>query len=92
VRVARYMCLISWTNHRVNEQVCREPLGEIQFEKNGRKSKLEGGKVVIEPLGAVEIFQGSVENLLRVLGTGDGCFNALKEYREKLLAGSASNL
>jgi hypothetical protein len=33
--------------------------------------KMEGGKVFIEPLGAEEIFQGSVENRLRVLGTGE---------------------
>jgi hypothetical protein len=45
--------------------------------------------VFIEPMGGVEIFQGSVENPLRVLGTGEGCFNTLKEHCEKILAGSA---
>jgi hypothetical protein len=44
-------------------------LGEIQFEKNGGKTKWKGGKVFIEPLCGVEIFQGSMENPLRVLGT-----------------------
>jgi hypothetical protein len=37
-------------------------LGEIKFEKNGEKTKWKGGKVFREPLGGVEIFQGSVEN------------------------------
>jgi hypothetical protein len=73
------------------EEACREPLGEIQLEKKGGKTKWKGGKVFIEPLGGVEIFQGSVENpsLLLVLGTGEGCFKTLKEYCEKMLAGSA---
>jgi hypothetical protein len=74
---------------KIIEEVCREPLGEIQFEKNGGKTKWKGGKVFIEPLGGVEIFQGSVENPLRVLGTGEGCFKTLKEYCENILAGSA---
>ncbi len=43
---------------------------------------MEGGKVFIEPMGGVEIFQGPVENPLRVLGTGEGCFKTLKEYCE----------
>jgi hypothetical protein len=34
-------------------------------------------------LGGVEIFQGSVENPSRVLGTGEGCFKTLKEYFRK---------
>ncbi len=50
---------------------------------------MEGGKVFIEPLGGVEIFQGSVENPLRVLGMGEGCFKTLKEHCENFLAGSA---
>ncbi len=29
---------------------------------------MEGGKAIIEPLGGVEIFHGSVENPWRVLG------------------------
>jgi hypothetical protein len=33
------------------EEVSREPLGEILFEKNGRKTKWKGDKVFIEPLG-----------------------------------------
>ncbi len=40
---------------------------------------MEGGKVFIEPLGGVEIFQGSVEYPWRVLGAGEGCLKALKE-------------
>jgi hypothetical protein len=40
-------------------------------------------------LGGVESFQGSVENHLRVLGTIEGWIKTLKEYCEKLLAGSA---
>jgi hypothetical protein len=59
------------------------------LKKNGRKTKWKGGKVFIEPLGRVEIFQGSMENPLRVLGTGEGCFKTRKEYCEKYLAGSA---
>jgi hypothetical protein len=34
---------------------CREPLGEIQFEKNWWDKKGEGGKIFIEPLGGVVI-------------------------------------
>ncbi len=41
------------------------------LKKNGGKTKWKGGKVIIEPLGGVEIFQGSMENPLRVLGTGE---------------------
>jgi hypothetical protein len=74
---------------KIIEEVCREPLGEIQFLKNGGKTKWKGGKVFIETFGGVEIFQGSVENPLRVLGTGEGCFKTLKEYCENILAGSA---
>ncbi len=59
------------------------------LKKNGRKTKWKGGKVFIEPLGGVEIFQGSVENPLRVLDAGEGCFKTLKKYCEKCLAGSA---
>ncbi len=47
-------------------------MGEIQFEKKWQENKMEGGKVFIEPLGGVEIYQGSVGNPLRVLGTGEG--------------------
>jgi hypothetical protein len=36
---------------KITEEVCREPLGEILFEKNGGKTKWKGGKVFIEPLG-----------------------------------------
>ncbi len=50
---------------------------------------MEGGQAFMEPLGGVEIFQGSVENPLRVLGTKEGCFKTLEEYCEKCLAGSA---
>jgi hypothetical protein len=74
---------------KIIEEVCREPLSEMQLEKNGSKIKLKGGKVFIEPLGGVENFQGSVENPLRVLGTGEGCFKTLQDYCENILAGSA---
>jgi hypothetical protein len=57
---------------KIIEEVYREPLGEIQFEKKmARKTKWKGGKAFIEPLGGVDIIQGSVENPLRVLGTGE---------------------
>ncbi len=49
---------------------------------------MEGGKVLIVPLGGVEIFQGSFENPLRVLGIGEGCIKTLTEYCENILAGS----
>jgi hypothetical protein len=74
---------------KIIEEVCREPLGEILFEKNGGKTKWKGDQVFIAPLGGVEIFQGSAVNPLRVLGTGEGCFKTLKEYCENFLAGSA---
>jgi hypothetical protein len=41
---------------KITEEVCREPLGEIQFEKKIAKTKWKGGKVFIEPLGGVETF------------------------------------
>ncbi len=47
------------------------------LKKNGGKTKWKGGKVLIKPLGGVEIFPGSVENPLRVLGTEEGCFKTL---------------
>jgi hypothetical protein len=53
-------------------------LGEIQFEKNGRKTNWKGDKAFIEPFSRVDIFQGSMENPLRVVGTGEGCFTTLK--------------
>jgi hypothetical protein len=59
------------------------------LKKNCGKTKWKGGKVLIEPLGGVEIFQGSVENPIRVFGTGEGCFPTLKEYCENILAGPA---
>ncbi len=59
------------------------------LKTNGDKTKLKAGKVFIEPLGGVEIFQGSVENPLKVLGTDEDCFKTLKEYCENILAGSA---
>jgi hypothetical protein len=46
---------------KIIEEVYREPLGEIQFEKKAGK-KWEGGKVFIEPLDGVQIFKGFVEN------------------------------
>jgi hypothetical protein len=53
-------------------------------KQNGR------GKVFIEPLDGV-VFQRSMENPLRVLCTGEGCFKTLKEYCENFLPGSALN-
>ncbi len=67
---------------KIIEEVCREPLGENSLKKNSGKIKWKWGKVFIEPLGGVEIFQGPVENPLRALGTGEGCFKTLKEYFE----------
>jgi hypothetical protein len=49
---------------------------------------MEGGQGLYEPLGGVEIFQRSMENPLRVLGTGEARFKTLKEYCKKFLAGS----
>jgi hypothetical protein len=63
-------------------------LGEIQFEKNGRK-KWKGGKVFIFPLGGVEIFQGLQRTPRRVLGTREGCFKTFKEYCKKKIFGRA---
>jgi hypothetical protein len=57
-------------NCKIIEEVCREPLGEIQFLKKWRENTMEGGQGYIELLGGVEIFQGSMENPLTVLGTG----------------------
>jgi hypothetical protein len=48
---------------------------------------MEVGEFFIEPLGGVESFQGSMENPLRVLGTGEGCFKTLKEYCEMFWQG-----
>ncbi len=59
------------------------------LKTNGGKTKWKAGKVFVEPLGGVEIFQGSVENPLTVLGMDEGCFKTLKEYCENILAGSA---
>jgi hypothetical protein len=36
---------------KIIEEVCREPLGEIQFEKNGGKNKMEGGQGLYRTLG-----------------------------------------
>ncbi len=52
---------------------------------------MEGGKVFLEPLG-VEISQGSVENPLRLLGTGEGCFKTLQEYCKNFWQGLPKNL
>ncbi len=65
------------------------PWVRYSLKKDGGKTKWKGGKVFIEPLGGVEIFRGSVENPIRVLGTGEGCLRTLKEYCENFLAGSA---
>ncbi len=74
---------------KIIEEVCREPLGEILFEKKWRENKMEGGQGLYRLLGGLEIFQGSMENPLRVLGTGEGCFKTLKEYCKNFLAGLA---
>jgi hypothetical protein len=65
------------------------PWVRYSLKKNGGKTKWQGGKVLIESLGGVEIFQGSMEDPIRVLVTGEGCFKTLKEYCENFLAGSA---
>ncbi len=72
---------------KIIEEFCREALGEIQLENNGGKTKLKGGKVLIEPLGGVEIFQGSVENLLRGLGAGEGFSRPLKSIVKNVWQG-----
>jgi hypothetical protein len=36
-------------------RVSKEPLGEIQFEKNGKKKRKEGVEIFKEPLSGVEI-------------------------------------
>jgi hypothetical protein len=36
---------------KIIEEVCREPLGEIQFEKKWRKNKMEGGQGLYRTLG-----------------------------------------
>ncbi len=54
----------------------------------GKQNERGQGLYKVEPLGGVEIFQGSMENPLRVIGTGESCFNFLKEYCENFLAGS----
>jgi hypothetical protein len=64
--------------YKIIEEVCREPL--YSLKKNGGKTKWKGGN-------GVEFFQGFVENPIRVLGTGEGCFETLKEYCEIFLAG-----
>ncbi len=65
-------------------------MGEILLKKkNCGKTKWKGGKAFTEPLGGVKMFQGSVENPLRVLGTREGYFKTLKEYCEIFLARSA---
>ncbi len=54
---------------KIIEEDCREPLGDIQFEKNGRKTKWKGNKVFLT-LGWSRDFPRSVENPLGVLDTG----------------------
>jgi hypothetical protein len=54
---------------KIIEEDCREPLGDIQFEKNGKKTKWKGNKVFLT-LGWSRDFPRSVENSLGVLGTG----------------------
>jgi hypothetical protein len=36
---------------KIIEEVCREPLGEIQLEKKWRENKMEGGQGVYRTLG-----------------------------------------
>jgi hypothetical protein len=38
---------------KIIEEVSREPLAEILFEKNGRKTKCDLGKVFIYSLGGI---------------------------------------
>jgi hypothetical protein len=59
-------------------------IGRDTVLKNGGKTKWKEGKVFIEPLEGVEVFHRTVENPLRVLGTGEGCFKTLKEYCETI--------
>jgi hypothetical protein len=70
----------------INQSI--NPWVRYSLKKMAAKQKWKGGKVFIGPLGGVEIFW-SVENPLRVSGTGEGCFKTLKEYGENIFAGSA---
>jgi hypothetical protein len=36
---------------KIIEEVCREPLGEIQFEKKWPENKMEGGQGLYRTLG-----------------------------------------
>jgi hypothetical protein len=47
---------------RIIEEVCIEPLGEIQFEKKWWENKVEGGQGLYRTLGWSRDFQGSNEN------------------------------
>jgi hypothetical protein len=38
-------------------------------------------------MGGVQIFQGSAENPLKVLDTGEGCFKTLEEYCRNIFFG-----
>jgi hypothetical protein len=70
-------CVAKLLRRSVENHLVRYSLKKMAGKQSGR-----GGKVFIEPLGKVEIFQGSMENPLRVLGTGEGYFKTLKEYCE----------
>jgi hypothetical protein len=51
---------------KIIKESVENPWMRYSLKKNGGKTKWKGGKVFIVPLGGVEIFQGSVENPLRV--------------------------
>jgi hypothetical protein len=74
---------------KIIEEVSREPLVEIQFEKKWWQNKMEGGQGLYRTLMWSRDFSRVCGNPLRVFGTGEGCFKTLKEYCENILAGSA---
>jgi hypothetical protein len=67
-------------------RVCSELLGEITFEKTGKKKEQEEEKVQVEPFSGVKmIFLRSVENLLDVIGLRQGQKRPPEENGEKML-------
>ncbi len=70
---------------KIIEVVCREPLGEIQLE---RENKMKGGQGLYRSLGWSRDFPRVYRKPLKRSGTGEGCFKTLKEYCENFVAGS----
>jgi hypothetical protein len=73
---------------KIIEKVCREPLGEIQFEKMMGKQNGRGARpLYCRTLGWSRDFSRVCGEPLRVLGTGEGCLKTLKEYSEIFVQG-----